>query len=59
MQETIEVIHDVLIFIQYLEKKLKEGNLFKKVEFVIVDDGSRDKTLELIKGYTAKYTTDK
>jgi glycosyltransferase involved in cell wall biosynthesis len=33
--------------------------MFKKVEIVIVDDGSKDKTLDLIKSYTAKHTTDK
>lgn len=40
---------------------MKEGgnpNL-RKVEIVIVDDGSKDKTLELIKGYTKQFTSDK
>lgn len=38
---------------------MKEQKLFKSVEFVIVDDGSTDKTLDLIKDYTIKYPTDK
>jgi dolichyl-phosphate beta-glucosyltransferase len=42
--------------IDYLTKKIKEG-LFKKVEIIIVDDGSRDKTLEQIRGYTEVYNT--
>jgi len=41
-----------------LEKKLKEGVLFKKVEIVIVNDGSKDKTLSQIIDYTKKYTTN-
>jgi glycosyltransferase involved in cell wall biosynthesis len=43
---------------KYLEKKLAEGKMLSKVEIVIVNDGSKDKTLDLIKGYTAKYTSD-
>jgi glycosyltransferase involved in cell wall biosynthesis len=31
----------------------------KKVEIVIVDDGSKDKTHDLIINYTKKHTTDK
>lgn len=42
--------------IDYLTQKIKEG-LFKKVEIIIVDDGSQDKTLEQIKGYTQTYST--
>lgn len=32
--------------------------MLKKVEIVIVDDGSKDKTLDLIKKYTNMYTKD-
>jgi glycosyltransferase involved in cell wall biosynthesis len=38
--------------VEYLEKKLKEGKLFKKAELVIVNDGSKDKTMDLIIEYT-------
>lgn len=31
--------------VDYLNIKLKEGKLFKKAELVIVNDGSRDKTM--------------
>jgi len=31
----------------------------KKIEMVIVDDGSKDKTLDLIKQYTIQHSTDK
>ena len=34
--------------LEYFAKKIASG-LFKKIEIVIVDDGSSDKTLELIK----------
>ena len=34
--------------LEYFETKIASG-LFKKIEIVIVDDGSSDKTLELIK----------
>lgn len=43
---------------QYLEKQIREGEL-KKVEIVIVDDGSKDNTLSLIKEYTKIHTTKK
>ena len=38
---------------------MKEGKLFKKVEIVIVNDGSKDKTLQQIIDYTRKHTVDK
>ncbi len=41
----------------YLRAKLKEGKLFKKVEIIIVNDGSKDKTGEMIQKYT-KDSTD-
>jgi len=44
--------------VAYLESVIKVG-LLKKVEFIIVDDGSKDKTLDLIKKYTEVHTTDK
>ena len=44
---------------QYLEKKLAEGKLMKKAELVIVNDGSKDKTMDLIMEYTTKHQTDK
>jgi glycosyltransferase involved in cell wall biosynthesis len=42
-----------------LERKLKEGVLFKNVEIVIVNDGSKDKTLSQIIDYTKKYPMGK
>jgi glycosyltransferase involved in cell wall biosynthesis len=44
---------------QYLEKKLAEGKMLKKAELVIVNDGSKDKTFDLILDYTNKHQTDK
>ncbi len=41
-----------------MEKKTKEGEMFKNVEIVIVNDGSRDKTAELMRGYTEKHGTE-
>ena len=38
---------------------MKEGKLFKKVEMIIVNDGSKDNTAEMIKDYTSKQTMDK
>jgi dolichyl-phosphate beta-glucosyltransferase len=37
--------------IKYLDDQIKAG-LFKKAEIIIVDDGSKDSTLEQIKSYT-------
>lgn len=42
--------------IDYFNRKLKEKQLFKTVEFVIVDDGSKDGTLDIIKKLTTQYT---
>jgi glycosyltransferase involved in cell wall biosynthesis len=42
-----------------LEEKIKSSKLFKRVEIVIVSDGSKDKTAELIKDYTVEYTSEK
>lgn len=42
-------------FLQYIQKKIEEGRLFKSVEIVIVNDGSKDKTMDLILEYTKKY----
>ena len=46
---------------KYLENEIKSGKNphSKKVEIVIVDDGSKDKTLEVIKGYTRDCNPDK
>ena len=41
-----------------MEKKLTEGKWVTKAEIVIVNDGSKDKTLDLIKEHTAKYNAD-
>jgi len=38
---------------------LKEGVLFRKVEIVIVNDGSKDKTMSQIIDYTKNYPTNK
>ena len=35
--------------IQYLESKAKEGKLFKSVEMILVNDGSKDRTSDLIR----------
>ena len=35
--------------IPYLEKKSSEGKLFKSVEMILVNDGSKDKTSDLIR----------
>ena len=43
---------------QYFEKKIKEGKEIKKVEIVIVSDGSKDNTPDIVKEYSLKYTTD-
>ena len=32
--------------------------MFKKVELILVNDGSSDKTADLIKEYSAKHTMD-
>lgn len=44
----------------YLNKNTssKGSRFFKRVEFVIVNDGSKDGTGELIREYTAKHTMD-
>ncbi len=39
--------------------KKSDTSGLRKVELVIVDDGSKDTTLELIKDYTKQFTTDK
>jgi dolichyl-phosphate beta-glucosyltransferase len=40
--------------LEYFQAKIKSG-LFKRIEIVIVDDGSSDNTLGLIKQYSEKY----
>jgi dolichyl-phosphate beta-glucosyltransferase len=40
----------------YLQQKIKEGKLFKKIELIIVNDGSKDGTEALIKKYTEDST---
>ena len=57
MDETIAVIFAYIIK-QYFEKEIKKGDLLKNAEIVIVDDGSKDKTLNLIIEYTKKYNKD-
>lgn len=39
-----------------MNEKIKEGKLFKTVEIVIVNDGSKDKTLDIVKDYTTQST---
>ena len=58
MEETVSVNSYLAKLLQYLEKKLAECKWLTKAEIVIVNDGSKDKTLELIKDYSAKHTTD-
>ena len=36
----------------YLQKKCNEGRMFRKVELIIVNDGSKDGTEAMIKKYT-------
>jgi dolichyl-phosphate beta-glucosyltransferase len=40
----------------YLQQKVKEGKLFKKIELIIVNDGSKDGTEAMIKKYTEDST---
>lgn len=40
----------------YLQQKVKEGKLFKKIELIIVNDGSKDGTEALIKKYSEDST---
>jgi dolichyl-phosphate beta-glucosyltransferase len=40
----------------YLLQKVKEGKLFKKIELIIVNDGSKDGTEAMIKKYTEDST---
>lgn len=42
-----------------MESIIEKGKVLKKVEIIIVDDGSKDKTLNIIIDYTSKYTHDK
>lgn len=37
---------------------MKEGKLFKRIEMVLVNDGSKDRTAELIREYTEKYKSN-
>jgi dolichyl-phosphate beta-glucosyltransferase len=43
----------------YLQKKAQEGKLFKRVEMILVNDGSGDGTAKLIQKYSAEYSKDK
>eukprot|EP00347_Sterkiella_histriomuscorum_P015887 403355309 len=45
--------------LEYLQKKIDEGKLFRTAEIVIVNDGSKDKTMEQILEYTRNYPTSK
>lgn len=36
----------------YLQAKTKEGRLFKKVEIILVNDGSKDETSQMIQKYS-------
>ena len=40
----------------YLKKEVTSKELFSKVEIIIVDDGSKDGTFDLIKGYSEEYS---
>lgn len=42
-----------------MESIIAKGKLLKKVEIIVVDDGSKDKTLDLIIDFTSRYTCDK
>ena len=57
MKETLPVkIPLFSLTFQYLQTKIKEGRLFKKVEILIVNDGSKDETGEMIRKYTEQST---
>lgn len=43
--------------IPYLESKAREGKLFKSVEMIIVNDGSKDKTSDLIQKYSEQHSS--
>jgi glycosyltransferase involved in cell wall biosynthesis len=48
--------------LQFLEAEIKKSSkkedLVKSVEIIIVDDGSKDKTWEIIKEWTKKYAPE-
>jgi glycosyltransferase involved in cell wall biosynthesis len=39
-----------------LQAKTKEGKLFKKIEIILVNDGSKDDTAKMIQKYTEQST---
>lgn len=57
MLETTEVyLRNNSIILQYLKKEYQKGMIFKKpIEIMIVDDGSSDKTLDLIVNYSKEF----
>ena len=45
--------------IEYIHKQQKAGKLPKAVEIVAIDDGSRDKTWEIIQQWEKKHSNPK
>lgn len=57
MNETLPVTSQLdSNFFQYLQAKTKEGRLFKKVEIILVNDGSKDETSQMIQKYSEQST---
>ena len=41
--------------IQKLKEMISEGDLIRNAEIILTNDGSKDNTLKIIKGYSQRY----
>lgn len=44
--------------LEYLSKIIKEQKLLKSIEIILVNDGSSDKTLDLLVKYSKEYNNE-